>query len=188
RIRPTLGRVATGELRIPLMLPEGRRGFLYRFETEAPVDRIAALKAGQERFVDALRALDEGRATDDALNGLVLQAGLSWREVEVLRTVRNHLLQIRTHYNVETVNGVLLRNSAVATALFRAFAARFDPELPEDRTAAIERTEEAMREALDSVRSLAEDEVLRAMHNLVRASLRTNFFQHPERPVFSIKV
>ena len=33
-------------------------------------------------------------------------------EVEVLRTLRNHLLQIRTHYNVETVNGVLLRNSA----------------------------------------------------------------------------
>ncbi|HEY3119057.1 MAG TPA: NAD-glutamate dehydrogenase domain-containing protein, partial [Vicinamibacteria bacterium] len=188
RTLQNLGLVATEELRIPLMLPEGRRGFLYRFETEAAVDRIAALKAGQERFVDALRALDEGRATDDALNGLVLQGGLSWRDVEVLRTIRNHLLQIRTHYNVETVNGVLLRNSAVATALFRAFAARFDPELSEDRGAAMERTEDAMREALDSVRSLAEDEVLRAMHNLVRASLRTNFFQHPERPVFSIKV
>ena len=29
----------------------------------------------------------------------------------MLRTLRNHLLQIRPHYNVETVNGVLLRNS-----------------------------------------------------------------------------
>ena len=45
----------------------------------------------------------------------------------MLRTLRNHLLQIRTHYNAETVNGVLLRNSAAAGALFRAFAARFDP-------------------------------------------------------------
>ena len=82
---------------------------------------------GEERFVDALRALDEERATDDALNTLVLSAGLSWREVEVLRTLRNHLLQIRTHYNAETVNGVLLRNSAVAGSIYRAFAARFDP-------------------------------------------------------------
>src|SRR2546422_2690248 len=32
---------------------------------------------------------------------------LGWRDVEVLRTLRNHLLQIRTHYNAETVNGVL---------------------------------------------------------------------------------
>jgi NAD-specific glutamate dehydrogenase len=52
------------------------------------------------------------------LNTLVLSAGLSWREVEVLRTLRNHLLQIRTHYNVETVNGVLLRNSAVAGSIY----------------------------------------------------------------------
>ena len=39
----------------------------------------------------------------------------------MLRTLRNHLLQIRTHYNAETVNGVLIRNSAAAAALFRAF-------------------------------------------------------------------
>jgi glutamate dehydrogenase len=188
RTLQNLGLVATEELRIPLMLPEGRRGVLYRFETEAPVDQVAALAAGKERFIDALRALDEGRATDDALNGLVLQAGLSWREIEVLRTVRNHLLQIRPHYNVETVNGVLLRNRRVASALYRSFAARFDPDLKEDRAVAMERAESDMREALDSVRSLAEDEVLRAMDNLVRASLRTNFFQRPERPVFSIKV
>jgi glutamate dehydrogenase len=42
--------------------------------------------------------------------------------------------------------------------------------------------------ALESVRSLAEDEVLRALLNLVRSSLRTNFFQRPERPVVAIKV
>ena len=67
--------------------------------------------------MEALRALDEERATDDPLNGLILSAGLTWRDVEVLRTLRNHLLQIRPHYNVETVNGVLLRNAAAAGAL-----------------------------------------------------------------------
>jgi glutamate dehydrogenase len=90
---------------------------------------------GQERSSDALRALDEERATDDPLNGLVLQARLSWREVEVLRTLRNHLLQVRPHYNVETVNGVLLRNTGAAAALFASFAARFDPGQTGDRNA-----------------------------------------------------
>ena len=127
RTLQNLGLTVTEELRIPIVLPDDRRALLYRLETEAAADRVTALMTGEERFVDALRALDEERATDDALNGLVLAAGLSWREVEVLRTLRNHLLQIRTHYNAETVNGVLLRNSAVAGCVYRAFAARFDP-------------------------------------------------------------
>ena len=38
------------------------------------------------------------------------------------------------------------------------------------------------------VRSLAEDEVLRAFDNLIKAALRTNFYQRPDRPVISVKV
>jgi glutamate dehydrogenase len=188
RTLQNLGLVATDEMRIPIRLPDGRRAVLYRFEVEGPGERIRAQVEGESRFVEALRALDEDRATDDPINELVLTAGLTWREVEVLRTVRNHVLQIRTHYNVETVNGVLLRNSAVARALFRSFAARFDPALPGDRGAAVAAAAEEVSRALEAVRSLAEDEVLRAMDNLIRSALRTNFYQRPERPVVSIKV
>ncbi|HEY2942329.1 MAG TPA: NAD-glutamate dehydrogenase domain-containing protein [Vicinamibacteria bacterium] len=188
RTLQNLGLSVTEELRIPLTLPDERKAFLFRFETEAPPERIKALVDGKDRFVEALRALDEQRGTDDPLNGLILRAGLDWRQVEVLRTLRNHLLQIRTHYNAETVNGVLLRNSAVAAALLRAFAARFDPALRGDRAAAMAEGDQAVKGALEAVVSLAEDEVLRALHNLVRSALRTNFYQRPERPVVSIKV
>jgi glutamate dehydrogenase len=187
RTLQNLGLAVAEDLRIPLLLPNGRRAFLYRLEIEGAPDRIAALHEGQERFAAALRALDEERAADDPLNALVLQAGLSWREVEVLRTLRNHLLQIRSHYNAETVNGVLLRNSAVAAALHRSFAARFDPGLVGDRATAVAGAESDVRKSMESVRSLAEDEVLRGFDNLVRCALRTNAYQRPERPVFSIK-
>jgi len=183
-----LGLEVTDEMRIPLQLPEDRRCYLYRYEVRGSSERIAALITGEERFVEALRRLDEGRATDDALNGLILSVGLTWREVETLRTVRNHMLQIRSSYNAETVNRVLLNNSAVANALFRCFTARFDPELGANRADAMNAAEKAYQSALNSVVSLAEDEVLRAMHNLIQCSLRTNFYQLPERPVFSVKV
>src|SRR5262245_6581475 len=183
-----LGLDVVDELRLPLLLPDNRNAYLYRFDVIAPAHRISALVSGQERFAKALQALDEGRATDDPLNALLLFAGLSWREVEVLRTLRNHLLQVRTHYNADTVNGVLLRNSASAAALYALFIARFDPDLGGDRAAAIEAAEAGVTKALESVRSLAEDEVLRGLANLIRAALRTNAFQRPERPVFSIKV
>ncbi len=42
-----LGLSVTEELRIPLTLPEGRRCFLYRFDVEAPADRVAALRQGE---------------------------------------------------------------------------------------------------------------------------------------------
>jgi len=183
-----LGLTVTDELRIPLTLPEGRRCLLYRFGIEAPAERILALREGEQRFVEALRATDEERATDDPLNGLILSAGLSWRDVELLRTLRNHLLQIRTHWNAETVNGVLARNSPAAGALYRAFAARFDPALVGGREAAVLQADAGFARALDGVRSLAEDEVLRALFNLAKAVLRTNAYQRPERPVFSVKV
>ena len=137
RTLQNLGLTVTEELRIPISLPEGRKCFLYRFELEAPQWRIAALHLGQGRFIEALRALDEERSTDDPLNSLILLAGLGWRDVEVLRTLRNHLLQVRTHYNAETVNGVLTRNGPAATALYKAFAARFDPSTPGEREVAI---------------------------------------------------
>jgi glutamate dehydrogenase len=183
-----LGLRVTEELRIPLTLPEGRRCFLYRFDVEAPVDRIAALGRNEAHFVEVLRALDEERATDDPLNGLILSAGLTWRDVEVLRTLRNHLLQIRAPWNADTVNGVLVRNSAAAGALYRTFASRFDPSLPGERGAAVAGADAGFAAALEAVRSLAEDEILRALDNLARSALRTNAFQRPERPVFSIKV
>jgi glutamate dehydrogenase len=183
-----LGLQVTDEMRIPLQLPEERSCYLYRYEIRGTADRISSLIYGEERFVEAMRRLDEGHATDDSLNGLILSVGLTWREVEALRTVRNHMLQIRSSYNAETVNRVLLSNHSVAKALFRYFAARFDPDLPGIREAVIKDAEKAVQTALNSVSSLAEDEVLRAMYNMVQSALRTNFYQVPERPVFSIKV
>jgi glutamate dehydrogenase len=183
-----LGLTVIEEMCIPLTLPGGRRCLLHRFGVEAPPERITALVDGEDRVAEALRALDEERATDDPLNGLILSAGLGWRGVEILRTLRNHLLQIRPQWAADTVNGVLVRNAGVAGALHEAFASRFDPALPGERERAIEEADAGVEEALEAVRSLAEDEVLRALGNLIVAAVRTNAYQKPERPVFSIKV
>ncbi|MDM7998232.1 MAG: NAD-glutamate dehydrogenase [Acidobacteriota bacterium] len=183
-----LGLEVIDEIRIPLLLPESRQCYLYRYEVRGAADCIAALKTSEERFIEALRRLDEKRATDDALNRLILSVGLSWREVEVLRTVRNYLLQIRPYYTSDTLNRVLLNNSAVSAALFSFFAARFDPALDAHRPEAMNAAEQEVLAALENVKSLAEDEILRAAYNILQSLLRTNFYQVPERPVVSIKI
>jgi glutamate dehydrogenase len=176
------------ELSIPLTLPDGRAIALERLKIVASPEIIAAMVEDEERLCAALRALQEGRATDDPLNGLLLTERLDWRDVEVVRTLRNHLLQIRPVLNAETVNGVLLRNSGAAAAVYRAFAARFDPEFQGKREAAIEHADEALRTEMRAVASLFDDEILRGLENLVHAAVRTNAYQRPERPVIAIKV
>jgi glutamate dehydrogenase len=182
-----LGLHITGEIHIPIRKPDGQNVHLYRYDTEDAPDRVASVVEGSSRLADALRALNEERATDGSLNALILTAGLTWRQVEVLRTLRNHLQQIRPHYSLDTVNGVVLQNGRVAKALFRAFEAKFDPALAE-REKAMREAQEELGQALDSVRNLIDDEVLRALANLISAAVRTNFYQRPERPVIAIKV
>ncbi|HEY7699473.1 MAG TPA: NAD-glutamate dehydrogenase domain-containing protein, partial [Vicinamibacteria bacterium] len=182
-----VGLHVVGEIHIPIRKPDGQNVHLYRYEIEDSPDRIASVVEGSSRLADALRALGERRATDGALNAIILTAGLTWRQVEVLRTLRNHLQQIRPHYSLDTVNGVILQNAEVAKALFRAFESRFDPAVS-SREDAMRRAQEELGQALDAVRNLMDDEVLRALANLISSSLRTNFYQRPERPVISIKI
>jgi glutamate dehydrogenase len=182
-----LGLHITGEIHIPIRKPDGQNVHLYRYEIEDAPERIASVVEGSARLADALRALNEERATDGTINAVILTAGLSWRQVEVLRTLRNHLQQIRPHYNLDTVNTVVLSNAGVAKALFRAFESKFDPSIA-DRQEAVSRAQEELSQALDSVRNLLDDEVLRAFANLIASAVRTNFYQRPERPVISIKV
>ncbi len=183
-----LGLRVTGELSVPITLPDGRPAYLYRYEIEDTVPRTRALVEGRERLQEALRALEDHRATDGPLGALVVEPGLTWREVEVLRALRNHLLQLRPQYTMETVSQVLLRNRPVAEALFRLFAARFDPALDDDRAERVRQAEASVSAALEAVASLIDDEVLWALADLLGAVLRTNYFQQPPRPVFAMKI
>ncbi len=175
------------EASMPVSLPAGRKGYVDRFEIRAATSAVAVLVENTDRLVDALRRIEQGRSTDGPLNTLILTGGLSAREVEVLRCLRNHLLQLRTHYNVETVNDAFLRNLAATTSVLRLFLARFDPALDEERPALVEAANQEVQAALEAIKSLLDDEILRGLAGLVNAALRTNAFQKPERAVISIK-
>ena len=189
RTLTNLGLDVTEEVSMPVSLPNSRKGHIYQFETRATTRVVGSLVTDTDRVVDALRRIDEGRCTDDPLNALILDGGLRAREVEVLRCLRNHLLQLRTHYNVETVNQAFLRNIDATTAIARTFNAKFDPALGsgDTRKEALEARGRDAQAALEAIASLQDDEILRGLHGLVGAALRTNAFQTPERVVLSVK-
>ena len=126
-------------------------------------------------FADVIIAVWSGRLEDDRLNGLVMGAGLTGREITIIRAVLRYLRQATVAFSDSYMTETLLRHPTIAVGLVRLFKARFDPEhVDPARTEAL--TEEIGAE-IDEVQSLDEDRILRSFLAVVLAMLRTNYYR-----------
>jgi glutamate dehydrogenase len=126
----------------------------------------------QEAFTRALR----GDAESDGFNQLVLAAGLTWREIVVLRACCKYLRQTKLTFSQSYMEEALAANPAIASLLIGLFRARFDPAVEGDRLA-VARIEAETVTAIDAVANLDQDRILRTFLELILAMTRTNFFQ-----------
>ncbi|CAA7621264.1 NAD-glutamate dehydrogenase [Magnetospirillum sp. SS-4] len=169
--------------------PGARAVWIHDFEVESA--NGAALDVAERRdfFHDALAAVWRNDAESDGFNRLVLTAGLGWREVMVLRAYTKYLRQAGTTYSQAYIEQALCGNPAMAQALVRLFLAIFDPR-GESGDAA--RAETELLAGLEAVVSADDDRILRRFLNLIRSTLRTNYFQTtPDggpKPYFSFKL
>ncbi|MBV9792395.1 MAG: NAD-glutamate dehydrogenase [Actinobacteria bacterium] len=138
--------------------------------------------SGREQFEQALCALWRGETEDDGFNALVLEGGLSWREVMVLRAYAKYLLQAGTQFSQGYIQRVLCGNPTVARLLTRLFESRFDPAHEGGEAERSEALVEEIRGELDDVVSLDADRILRSYLALIRATLRTNYYRTTIQP------
>ncbi|MFI6506897.1 NAD-glutamate dehydrogenase [Streptosporangium sp. NPDC050855] len=142
-------------------------------------------------FQDAFGALWAGRVESDGFNGLVLAAGLTWEQAEILRVYARYLRQAGTAFSQEYIERVLTGNVRIARLLVRLFDARLNPRRPaEVRADLAEALREEILAALDDVASLDEDRILRTYVEMIGATLRTNYFQTADgarKPYVSLK-
>jgi glutamate dehydrogenase len=137
------------------------------------------IEAIQSLVEAALLALFRGLAESDGFNKLVLEAGLGWRDVAMIRSLGRYLRQTRIAYAQDYLADTLARHTAIVTKLVALFYARFDPRLADNdsRADAQALIRGEIEELLKDVTSLDDDRILRRFVNLVEAALRTNFFQ-----------
>ncbi|MGO9956968.1 MAG: NAD-glutamate dehydrogenase [Solirubrobacteraceae bacterium] len=128
-----------------------------------------------DAFAETILQVWAGELDDDRLNALVMTAGLTGREVNVIRMILRYLRQAPVAFSAAYMTQTLLYNSQIAAALVKLFCARFDPER-HDSAAARQLTEE-IEAAVDAVASLDEDRILRNFLAVVTAMLRTNYFR-----------
>jgi len=130
-------------------------------------------------FQDAFGSIWSGHAENDEFNRLVIGANLSWREVAMLRAYARYSRQIRFGFSQPYIADTLARHVQVSKLLVALFRARFQPDRQggEKVSAVVERIENSIIDALDKVDNLNDDQILRRFLELVKATLRTNYFQ-----------
>jgi glutamate dehydrogenase len=143
----------------------------------------------REIFHDAYVRVWTGALEDDGFNRLVLRAGLDWREVTLLRACCKYLRQVGIAFSQSYMEETLARNARIARKLVRLFRARFNPDRQAEAPNRVTALETKIGEALDRVANLDEDRILRRFLNLIKAVLRTNFFQAGGgKPYLAIKL
>ncbi|GAA1903319.1 NAD-glutamate dehydrogenase [Streptantibioticus ferralitis] len=132
----------------------------------------------RERFQDTFAAVWTDQAENDGFNSLVLRAGLTWRQAMVLRAYAKYLRQAGATFSQEYMEETLRTNVHTTRLLVNLFQARLSPEHQRAGSELIDGLLEELDGALDQVASLDEDRILRSFLTLIKATLRTNYFQH----------
>ncbi|KAB7741840.1 NAD-glutamate dehydrogenase [Nostocoides sp. F2B08] len=172
---------------------DGVRAFIYDLGLRIPDGSLwteGSRERVRELFQDAVGAIWDGRAESDGFNALVLEAGLTWRQVAIIRTIGKYLRQTRTAFSQPYLEAALVVNHELARLLVDLFETRFDPhryasggsgesdsDVSAERTEAVEALERTILDALDDVTSLDHDRIIRAFLGVIMATLRTNYFQ-----------
>ncbi|MFE7413421.1 NAD-glutamate dehydrogenase [Streptomyces laurentii] len=183
-VLPVLGRLGvevTDERPYQLRCSDGSDdAWIYDFGLRMPAATANGGSLGddaRERFQEAFAATWTGAAENDGFNSLVLSAGLTWREAMVLRAYAKYLRQAGSTFSQDYMEDTLRNNVHTTRLLINLFEARMAPERQHAGTELIDGLLEELDGALDQVASLDEDRILRSFLTVIKATLRTNFFQ-----------
>ncbi len=168
----------------PKMDNEARRVYLHDSDLRIADCDGADILVRRSDLEDGFLAVWSDAAPNDRFNGLILAAGLNWRQAAVLRAYAAFYRQTGTPYGIIYVSEVLNKYAGVTADLFALFDAMFNPA---NGLSAGERDAETagigarIASELDKIPLLDDDRILRDLLALINATLRTNFYQRHDK-------
>jgi glutamate dehydrogenase len=153
--------------------------YLYDFGLRPPAAH-RELAEVRPQVENAFAAAWRGEAEVDGFNELVLRAGLTWRQVVVLRAYAKYQRQAGSVFSQRYLESTFIAYPEIARLLVRLFETRFSPRLEvgeTERSRLADELVDQITELLDEVQSLDQDRILRSYLTLIQATLRTSFFQ-----------
>ncbi|MEM9172066.1 MAG: NAD-glutamate dehydrogenase [Pseudomonadota bacterium] len=147
------------------------------FELDVPnSDFRAQLLTAHSEFASTFAAQLSQDTERDGYNKLVVTAGLSQRDVILVRAYAKYLLQLGLPFSPSYLESILCDHAAALTTAVEWFALRHDPSRKPNRRQRRASTTR-MRAAIRDATSLDADRALRALFSVMHATMRSNFYQ-----------
>ena len=145
----------------------GGIAYIQDFEVEASRGDID-VDALDTSFEEAFAQLWRGLAENDGFNRLILCAGLSWRQVAMLRAYSKYLQQVGVPFSQAYVEQTFGRYPLLARLLVELFEARFDPVTGSESATTIKQGKQAL---LRQFAALATDDAaaMAALQSVIEA-------------------
>jgi len=157
--------------------PDGSRYFV----SSLSVDAQSAVKLAKPQVAQAAQELFESLFNDEAedgrMNALVAEAGLRMKEVQLIRAYASYWRQAGCRFSLRYIAERLKTQPAHVRTLVESFTARFDPALSAEQRAFGTATLSTFKQRLADVNHADTENILRAIADLMLATLRTSYFQ-----------
>ena len=155
---------------------------------------VEDLSAVEAQFKESFKQIWYGCAENGRFNRLVLSAGLTWREVSLIRAYARYLKQIHLGFSQRYIADTLIKNIDLTKSIMVLFETRFNSDMSltlVQRKAKLQQIQQKLLDQLEQVAVLSEDQIIRQLINVINATLRTSFYQkenglHKETIAFKI--
>lgn len=157
--------------------PDGTRLFV----SSLSVDAQSAIKLAQPQVALAAQELFEALFNDEAedgrMNALVIEAGLSMKEVQLVRAYASFWRQAGCRFSLRYMAERLKTQPAHVRTLVESFIERFDPILPAEQRASGTAALSAFKLQLADINHADTENILRSIAEMMLVTVRTSYFQ-----------
>ncbi|MPW35740.1 NAD-glutamate dehydrogenase [Vibrio sp. B1Z05] len=145
----------------------------------------------RDRFQQAFAGVWQGQLENDGFNRLILGAGLTGVETTILRAYAKYMRQVGFPFSQQYIGDTLAAHPKLANFLVSLFEKRFLPSNQGDEASQL-KVVEKINAQLEKVESLDDDRIVRRYVEMIRATLRTNYYQLTEqgecKPCLALKL
>jgi glutamate dehydrogenase len=194
-ILENLGLRVVTERPYSVLAASGDRYWMQEFSLIYSLSNDIDLDQVKDEFEDAFTRVWFGEAESDSFNRLLLGTRLNWREIALLRAYARYLRQLQFPYSADYIAETMANHLHLTGYIVELFLTRFSPAFDGDEEWRLQResvVEQSITDGLEAVQNLGEDRIIRQFVAVIKATVRTNFFQEGEggalKPYFSFKL
>ena len=161
-----------------LVSPKGKKNvWIHYFNLNLGLCNAQLTEEIRVNFIETITKIWLRETKIGHFNRLVVASGLNWRQIYLLRAYSKYLYQIGLRYSQNQLSDVLVKYCDLTKLLVDLFEAKFNPGFVANRSESIADIASKIKDGLDKISDVTEDNVIRRFFNIVQETLRTNFYQ-----------